>query len=436
MYLGGKEQMSSTWTLKEKSQGELEVVVDGEKWAEAQKKAFNKIAKNIKIDGFRQGKVPAAIIKKNVSEQQIWMEAADLVANDALQAAYEEHNLDPITRPTLDIPAVSNESITLKFTITVRPEVKLGKYKGLKMGKIDAEVTEEEINNEISRILVNYAEVVTKEGEEVKVAKGDIAVIDFEGFTAEDDVAFEGGKGENYPLEIGSNTFIPGFEDQLVGVKLGSRKKVKVKFPENYGAPNLAGKDAYFKCKVNEIKEKKLPELNEEIVAELQIKDVKTVDELKNYIKESMSNYKKQNAENKAFDEVMTKILDKTEVEIPDVMIQEESDNLMIEFSQRLQASGYTLDDFAKASGKSNEDIKTEMWEDAAARVKTRLTLEAIAKEEGIKVTPEEIEEEYKKLAEYYHMDEAKVRQMARVDLVGYDIVLRKASDLVRESCK
>ncbi|MBR3841555.1 MAG: trigger factor [Erysipelotrichales bacterium] len=428
--------MSSTWTLKEKSQGELEVVVDGEKWAEAQKKAFNKIAKNIKIDGFRQGKVPAAIIKKNVSEQQIWMEAADLVANDALQAAYEEHNLDPITRPTLDIPAVSNESITLKFTITVRPEVKLGKYKGLKMGKIDAEVTEEEINNEISRILVNYAEVVTKEGEEVKVAKGDIAVIDFEGFTAEDDVAFEGGKGENYPLEIGSNTFIPGFEDQLVGVKLGSRKKVKVKFPENYGAPNLAGKDAYFKCKVNEIKEKKLPELNEEIVAELQIKDVKTVDELKNYIKESMSNYKKQNAENKAFDEVMTKILDKTEVEIPDVMIQEESDNLMIEFSQRLQASGYTLDDFAKASGKSNEDIKTEMWEDAAARVKTRLTLEAIAKEEGIKVTPEEIEEEYKKLAEYYHMDEAKVRQMARVDLVGYDIVLRKASDLVRESCK
>lgn len=428
--------MSSTWTLKEKSQGELEVVVDGEKWEQAQKKAFNKIAKNIKIDGFRQGKVPAAIIKKNVSDQQVWMEAADLVANEALQAGYEEHNLEPIARPMLDIPAVSNESITLKFTITVRPEVKLGKYKGLKMAKIDDEVTDEEVNNEINRILANYAEVVTKEGDEVKVNKGDIAVIDFEGFTAEDDVAFEGGKGENYPLEIGSNTFIPGFEDQLVGVKLGSRKKVKVKFPENYGAPNLAGKDAYFKCKVNEIKEKKLPELNEEIISELHIKDVTTADELKNYIKENMSKYKRQNAESKAFDEVMDKILEKTEVEIPDVMIQEESDNLMIEFSQRLQASGYSIDDFAKASGKTNEDIKKEMWEDAAVRVKTRLTLEAIAKEEGIKVTPEEIDAEYKKIAEQYHMEEAKVRQMARVDLVGYDIVLRKASDLVRESCK
>lgn len=428
--------MSSTWTLKEKSQGELEVTIDGEKWQKAQKKAFDKIAKNVKIDGFRQGKVPAAILKKHVSEEQIRMEAVDLVASDALTEGYEEHKLQPIARPSLDISAISNESVTLKFVITVSPEVKLGKYKGLKMAAIDDTVTDEELNNEINRILSNYAEIVVKEGEGVKVEKGDIAVIDFEGFKAENDEAFEGGKGENYPLEIGSGTFIPGFEDQLVGVKLGSRKKVKVKFPENYGAADLAGKDAYFKCKVNEIKTKKYPELDEEIVKELNVPDVNTPEEFKSFLKERMSETKKRNAENQAFDEVMDKIVKKSEVEIPDVMIQEESDNLMIEFSQRLQQSGYSIDDFAKASGKSSDEIKNEMWEDATDRVKTRLVLEAIAKEEGIKVTPEEIDEEYKNIATRYNMDEKKVRQMARVDLVGYDIVLRKASNLVRESCK
>ena len=428
--------MSSTWTLKEKSQGELTITVDGEKWAEAQKKAFNKISKNIKIDGFRQGKVPATLIKKYVSDQQVWMEAIDTIANAELQAAYAEHNLDVIDRPTLDVPAMSNESATLVFTLTVRPEVKLGEYKGLKMEVENTDVTEEEVNAEISRILANYAEVVVKEGEEVKVAKGDIAVIDFEGFTAEDDVAFEGGKGENYPLEIGSGSFIPGFEDQLVGVKLGSRKKVKVKFPENYGASNLAGKDAYFKCKVNEIREKKVPELNDEIVTELNIPNVTNAEELKTYIKDSMTSYKKSTAESKAFDKVMETIVDSTEVEIPEVMVQEECDNLMIEFSQRLKASGYSIDDFAQASGKTNEDIKNEMMEDAYNQVKIRLTLEAIAKAEEIKVTPEEIEEEYKNIAAQYHMDETKVRQMARIDLVTYDIALRKASALVRESCK
>lgn len=431
--------MSSTWTLKEKSQGELEVTIDGEKWQTAQKKAFDKIAKNIKIDGFRQGKVPAAMLKKYVSEQQVQMEAVDMVAADALTAGYEEHKLQPIARPELDITAISNESVTLKFTITVSPEVKLGQYKGLEMAKIDGEVTEEELNAEINRILAGFAEIVVKEaaeGEVVKVEKGDIAVIDFEGFKAENDEAFEGGKGENYPLEIGSGTFIPGFEDQLVGVKLGSRKKVKVTFPENYGAADLAGKEAYFKCKVNEIKIKKLPELNDEIVKELNAPDVNTAEEFKTFLKGRMSEGKTRAAENRAFDEVVDKIVSSSEVEIPEIMIQEESDNLMIEFGQRLRQSGYSIDDFALASGKTTEEIKKEMWEDAEGRVKTRLVLEAIAKEEGIKVTPEEIDEEYKNIAARYNMEEKQVRQMARVDLVGYDIVLRKASNLVRESCK
>ncbi len=428
--------MSSTWTLKEKSQGELEVTIEGEQWKKAQKKAFDKIAKTIKIDGFRQGKVPASILKKSVPDQRVWMDAVDLVANEALSAAYEEHKLDVIARPTLDVKDMNGDAVTLVFTITVRPEVKLGKYKGLKFGKMDLEVSDEDVQSEIDRMLKNFAEIVVKEGEDVKVAKGDVAVIDFEGFTAEDDVAFEGGKGENYPLEIGSGTFIPGFEDQLVGVKLGSRKKVKVTFPENYGAPNLAGKEAYFKCKVKEIREKKLPTIDADLITDLGIKDVTNEAELRKYVREHLEANKKASAENKAFDEVMDKIVSKTEVEIPEVMIQEEADNLMIEFGQRLKASGYSIDDFAKASGKSNDDMKKEMWEDAEVRVKTRLTLEAIAKEEGLKVTPEEIDAEYKNMAEYYQMDEKRVRAMARPDLVGYDIVLRKASDLVRESCK
>ncbi|MBE6115012.1 MAG: trigger factor [Erysipelotrichaceae bacterium] len=432
--------MSSTWTLKEKSQGELVVTVEGEKWQKAQKKAYDKVAKNAKIDGFRQGKVPAALLKKYISEEQVRLEAVDMIANEVLQAGYEEHNIQPITRPELDLPAISAESVTLKFTITVSPEVTLGEYKGLEMAKIDTEVTEEEFNNEMNRILANYAEVVTKEAENeeepVKVAKGDIAVINFEGFLAETDEAFEGGKGENYPLEIGSGSFIPGFEDQLVGVKLGSRKKVKVTFPEDYGAAELAGKAVYFKCKVNEIKVKKLPELDEELVKELNVPNVTTAEEFTAFIKNRMETTKKKNAYAKAFDEVLEKIVNASSVEIPDVMIEEETDNLMMEFSQRLQNAGYTVEDFATASGKSNEDIRKEMAEDAVGRVKTRLVLEAIAKAEGIKVTPQEIEEEVKSLAKRHNMTEEKVRQLARLDLIAYDVALRKATDFIRESCK
>lgn len=424
--------MSSVWTVKEKSQGELEVTISGDNWKKAQKKAFDKIAKNFKMDGFRQGQVPLALVKKHVSNQQVLLEAVEMSAQKALEEGFEEHKLEPIVRPTLDVKSLTEEEAVVVFQITVRPEVKLGEYKGLSMDVEDVLVSTEEVNKEVDRIRENYAELVLKEGEDDVVEMGDIAVINFKGFV--DGVAFEGGEGENYPLEIGSGSFIPGFEEQLVGVKSNASKDVVVMFPENYGAEHLAGKEATFACTVNEIKKKVLPELTEEIIAELHMEGVKTEEELRERLTNQMLEAREKQAEAKAFETLLDGIVSSSEVEIPDVMIQEESDNLMIEFSQRLQSAGYSIEAFKEASNQTDEDLNEQMWNDAVVRVKTRLVLEAIAKAEDIKVSAEEIDAEYESIAKRYNMDIAKVRQVARVDLVGYDVVLRKATDFVRES--
>ncbi len=424
--------MSSVWTVKEKSQGELVVSISGDAWKNAQKKALDKLVKNFKIDGFRQGKAPLPVVRKHISDDQVRMEAADSLAGQEYQQALKEHNIEPIARPTLDVKKIDAEEVELVFTVTVRPEVKVGEYKGLKLVVEAVEVADADVDHEIEHILENNVELVLKEGDDAAVEKGDIAVIDFEGFV--DDVAFEGGKGENYPLEIGSGSFIPGFEDQLIGVKAGKKKTVKVKFPESYGAEHLAGKNATFKCKVNEIKQKETPELTEEIVADLHIEGVNTPAELRDHIKANLLSQKESRAKTVGYDQLLDSVVKGSEVEIPEVMVQEESDQLMIEFSERLKQSGYSLDLFMQQSGKTEEEVKETMWEDAENRVKTRLVLEAIAVKEGLKVTPEEVNAEYAVMAKQYGMEEARVRQLAHIDYVSYDLVLRKASNLIKES--
>ena len=271
--------MTSTWTLKENSTGELEVTVEGEAWKKAQKKALKYAKSHMSLKGFRQGQIPDALVKKQLSSKALYDMASEEVANEALSEGIKEHNIDLVARPTLDVKEADDEKAVLVFTCTVLPEVTLGEYKGLDIKKADVEVTEEDVENEVKRVQDRYADWVVREDDDA-AQLGDQVVIDFVG--TKDGVAFEGGSGENYPLELGSGSFIPGFEEQLVGVKKGEEKDVEVTFPENYQAAELAGQPATFHCTVHEVKYKDLPELNDELIKKLKIENECREDSLQN----------------------------------------------------------------------------------------------------------------------------------------------------------
>ena len=271
----------STWTLKEKSMGDMNVTIEGEEWKNAVKKAFNKIAKNAKIDGFRKGHVPAAMLEKKVSMAERQAQAIEDNANEWMRKAFEELNLTPISQPQLDVKSMDDEKAELVFTFAVMPEVELGEYKGLKYEVEAAEVTDEELNEEIDRMRKQYSDLETVEGE---AQEGDTVKIDYEGF--KDGVAFEGGKAENYGLKLGSGSFIPGFEDQLIGCKAGDEKELNLTFPEDYHAEDLKGAAVVFKVKVHEVTREVLPELDDDFAKDTNIPNVETVEDLKNTVKE------------------------------------------------------------------------------------------------------------------------------------------------------
>lgn len=422
--------MSSTWELKEKSQGELKATVEGEVWQKAQKKAFKKLAKKVNLPGFRPGQAPEALVKKHISSQNILMEAIDDVAGEALSAGVAEHELNLVARPSLDIDSIDEEKVTFKFTITVKPEVKLGQYKGLDITKEDAAVTDEDVEAEVTRLQERFADLVVKE--EGAVEDGDTAVIDFEGF--KDDVAFEGGKGEQYPLVIGSGSFIPGFEEQLIGMKSEESKDINVTFPEDYQVEDLAGAPVVFKVTVYEIKAKELPEANDELVKQAEIKDVETLEAFKEYSRKNLETTKANQAENKFESEILTAITEASEVEIPEVMIEEETDNLVRDFAQRLQSQGFSLDQFKQVTGQDDDMIRAEMGKDAFNKVKVRLVLEAIAAEEKIEISEDDVNAEMERIANMYNMETEQVRSMVSADAVSYDLRIRKALELIKES--
>ncbi len=422
--------MSSTWELKEKSQGELKTTVSGDAWKGAQEKAFNKLAKKLALPGFREGKVPAAMAKKHISQQNILMEAIDEVAGEALQQGVEEHSLWMIARPELGVEAITEDEVTLTFTITVKPEVTLGDYKGLEVKKDECEVTEADIEDQIKALQDRYAELEIKE--DGTVENGDTAVIDFEGF--KDGIAFDGGKGENYPLEIGSNAFIPGFEEQLIGMKSEESKDINVTFPESYQEESLAGQPCVFKVTVHEIKTKALPEVNDELIKLANIEGVETVEAFKEFIKKDMLDYKEKQADEKFTNELLTKVVENAQVEVPAVMIESETDNLVNDFAQRLAQQGFNLDQFKQMTGQSDEAIREQMAVDAESKVKVRLVLDAIAVKEALNPTEEEIEAEYQRIAEMYQMDIAKVKELIDNDNISYDLRLRNAVKLIQDS--
>ena len=422
----------STWTLKEKSCGDLNVVLEGDAWKAAQKKAFDKLAKNVQVEGFRKGKAPKRMVEKMIPAQSVLVEAAEMEANNCLMAAVEEHNLWLVDRPTLEINDINEDKVDYTFKCTVKPEAKLGQYKGLAYEVKEVEVTEDEINAELAKIQENFAELQVKDG---AVEEGDTAVIDFEGFV--DGVAFEGGKGENHPLVIGSHSFIEGFEEQLIGMAANEEKEIQVKFPENYGAEDLSGKDATFKVLVHEIKTRTLPAL-EELAEEAEIEGVETLEDLKLNIKTRMLNQKEAAADEKYTDELYTKVIEATEFDLPEAILNQELESTVNDIRQNIQNQGLDLDTFLKITGKTAETFKEEIKPQAEKRARLNLILEAIVKAENLTVSEEEIDEEIKAMAESYgkEFDEVKELLAAYRNTISGDLLMRKAVAIIRDGSK
>lgn len=410
---------------------EIEIKVEGKEWEEALDKAFKEANKKAKIDGFRPGHAPKEVFIKKYGEQALYMDAAEAVVDGAYEKMLKENekNLeDLVARPDVQVKDINGEGVIFNFVLTMRPEVKLGDYKKINVKREKAKVTAEEIEDTIENIRHRYAEDVLKDGE---IKDGDVAVIDFDGFV--DGVAFEGGKGENYSLKIGSGTFIPGFEEQLIGLKSGDEKDVEVTFPEDYHAEELKGKKATFKVKVHEVKEVKVPELDKDFFEDLGMEGVDTKEKLEAKISESILTNKESELENKYIDELLEAAAKDTEVDIPEVMIDDELERMISQYDSHLRSQGITLEQFYKFTNSDEEALKSQMRPEAARRVKHRLMLEEIAKQEKIEISDEEANKEAERLAENYQIKKEEFLQMfGGLDLVKYDLKMRKAIDVLK----
>ena len=414
---------------KKKNINEIKVTIDGEVWSKAIDTTFQKKNKEVTIPGFRKGKATKEIFLKKYGVESLFLDSADLVIEEAYTKALTDSKLEPVVQPKVEIVDISEEKVDFKFTIITRPEVNIKTYKGLKVTKDKVKVTKEEIEHEISHILERYTDLVTKEG---KVENGDIAIIDFEGF--KDGVAFDGGKGENYELEIGSNTFIPGFEEQLIGMSNNEEKDINVTFPEEYHSEELKGKEVIFKVKVNEIKEKVKRELDKELFEDLGMEGVDSKESLEETVKENIKAQKEMDAENKYFDELLEKVSKNVEVDIPEEMVDEEVHRLMHRYEEQLRMQGISLDLYYQFTRTSEEDLKNQLEKEAYNHVLYRLMLEEISKLEGVEITNKDAEEEATKLAEKYNMKKEEfLDAFGGLDMIKYDLEMRKVMDLLKE---
>ena len=408
----------------------VNVKIEGADWTKALDQAFARKQKTVKVDGFRAGKVPRDIFEKKFGKEALFLDAADMSVQVAYIKAMTDSKLIPVTQPEVDIKSIDENGVEFVFTITTKPEVVVKKYKGLNVKPGKVEVTDEEVNHELGHLLERYTELVVKE--EGKVENGDIAVIDFEGF--KDGVAFDGGKGENYSLEIGSNTFIPGFEEQVIGMATGEEKDLNVTFPEEYGAADLAGQPVVFKVKVNEIKQKVARELDEEFFEDLGMEGINSEETLKEQIKESIKAQKEMEVENKYVDELLEAVAKNVEVDVPQAMVDEETDRLLGRFEEQMKMQGISLDLYYQFTQSNEEALRSQMEKEAYNNVLYRLMLEQIMTEEKIEVTKEEAEKEAEELAAKYQMDKAEfLKQFGGIDMVQYDLEVRKTIELLKE---
>ena len=409
---------------------EVVIKIEGEEWTKAMDAAFAKKQKTAKVDGFRAGKVPRAIYEKHFGKESLFLDAADKLLQVAYLRAMEESKLIPVVQPSVDLKHIDENGVEFAFKVITKPEVKISSYKGLNIKPEEVEVTDEEINHELGHLLERYTELTTKE--EGTVEEGNIAVIDFEGF--KDGVAFDGGKGENYSLEIGSNTFIPGFEEQVKGMKVGEEKDLNLTFPENYGAADLAGADVVFKVKVNEIKEKVARELDEEFFEDLGMEGIDSEEALRNSIKDSIKAQKDMDAENKYVDKILEEISKNVEVDIPEEMVEEESTRLMGRFAEQMKMQGISLDLYYQFTGTTEEELKAQVEKEAYSNVLYRLMLEEIMTLEKIEVTEEDAEKEAEELANKYQVEKDEfLSQFGGIEMIQYDLEMRKTIELLKE---
>lgn len=409
---------------------EVEAELDEKVWKEAQAKALDKEIAKVKIDGFRPGKAPKDLAKKHVDPAKVLSTAIDESLNPTFREVLKETGLVPFIQPTVDVAKVSDTELTLKFVIVVSPEVKLGAYKGLNVEKEVPAVSDEELDADIKKLIESNASLVLAERES-KV--GDTVVIDFEGFV--DGKPFDGGKAENYSLELGSNTFIPGFEDQLVGKKAEDDVEVKVTFPEQY-VENLAGKEAIFKVKVHEVKEKVLPELDEELIKELNIEGVKTVEELKDHERKHLLEHKESHAKGHALDAILDKIVASSEIDVPEEAVNERIEDIKHELEERLSQQGLTFAQYLEITGKKEEEYRDSVKEDAVKQVKASAVLSAIVREEKLTVSDEEVEFEIAKIADQYKMEVSKVKEILghQVEHLKNELINKKLQEFLLEN--
>ena len=416
----------------EKNMAKLTVEVPAENVEKAIQGAYNKMKKSINIPGFRKGKAPRQLIEKMYGKEVFYNDAIDAMLPSAYSDAVEECGEEIVSHPQIDVVQIENgKPFVFTATVAVKPAVELGEYKGIQVEKAPIEVKDEEIEAQITKEREANSRTVTVDDR--AVAQGDIVTLDFEGFV--DGVAFEGGKGENYDLTIGSNTFIPGFEDQLVGAEIGKEIDVNVTFPEEYGAKELAGKAAVFKCKVNGIKVKELPAVDDEFAQE--VSEFDTLDEYKADIKAKLLKEKEDEAARAKEDAVIGKIIEGAKMEIPDAMVEYQTRQMLDEFAQRIQSQGISLDQYFQFTGLTEEKYMEEMKPRALQNIQSRLVLEAVAQAENLVAEEADIEEEIKKMADMYKMEADKIKELLgerQMEEMKKDIAVQKAAKLVAEA--
>ena len=426
---------TQTWEKKEGNVGTLTITVPAEEFDSALDQAFNKVKKDIQVPGFRKGKIPRQMFDKRFGVEALYQDALDIILPTAYGKAVEETGIKPVDQPQVDVKEIEQgKDLVLTAEVTVEPEVELGEYKGLEGKEIDAEVTEEDVNEQIEALLAQYTELVVKDGE---VAEGDVANIDFKGFV--DGEAFEGGEAEGHDLEIGSGTFIPGFEEQLVGLKAGDEKDVKVTFPEEYQAEELQGKEATFEVKVNEVKEKETPEFNDDFVKEeLEgFDDAETAEDVKAKVTEDLKAYKEQEKDFELRESLVVQASENAKMEIPEAMVESEQQRMLQEYEQRLAQQGLNLELFEQISGQTKEDLLEQMKDDAFKRVRTGLTLQAISDAENIEASEEDIDNELQKLAEQFQMAKEDIKNvLGDLTVIENDIRNQKAIEFLVDNRK
>ena len=411
----------------------LELTVEASKFEEAINKVYFKSAKYFNIPGFRKGKAPMKIVEKYYGEEIFFEDAFNEVAPEALEEAVKENNIEVVSRADIDVKQIGKgQDLIFTAIFQTKPEAELGKYKGIEIKKIEYNVTDDDINHELSHMQEHNARMISVDDRAVK--KGDIVVIDFEGFV--DGVAFEGGKAENHELEIGSNTFIPGFEDQIIGMKIDEEKDINVKFPDEYFSKNLAGKDATFKVKLHEIKVKELPELDDEFAKD--VSEFDTLDELKKSIKDKKEKENKQKQKYETEDAVIKAVCENMKVDIPSGMIELEVENMLKDIETRLSYQGLKLEQYLQMLGKTREDMQKEYEPQAIEAIKSRLMLEAVIKAEKIEATDDEIEEKMKEMAKNYgkENDEEFMKNENVVKYITEGIKSEKALEFLVKNAK